>query len=249
VGGTAIESGWLWTPQGTVEDYWKCQIQGSSKCPTDFLLSKNVKGSVTESVWKEDWALAAGGGGISTIFSIPQFQSGLDSSVQKLVNGYRAIPDLSLNAAINGGVQVYMGFIAPTLGVPAPTWQSFGGTSCASPETAGLIALAGEEASKELNKPVGIGSLNPILYSLNDQDYNDIVAETFGADNQVTIDNNALYYSASVLSAEGSAHVPPVAVPGFQTTKGYDLATGLGTPRALNFVLDVAHARVVREGN
>jgi hypothetical protein len=40
--------------------------------------------------------------------------------------------------------------------------------------------------------------------------------------------------------------MPPVAVPGYFTTTGYDLATGRGSPKAERFVLDVAKARVDR---
>jgi subtilase family serine protease len=154
------------------------------------------------------------------------------------------MPDVSMNAAINGGVDVYTSFVAPSFGVPKAAWQSFGGTSCASPETAALVALAGEEASRELGQPVGIGALNPILYQLHRRDFNDIVSFAFGDSGQVSIDNDALYFSSTVLAALGPTKVPPVAVPGFSTTPGYDLATGLGSPRAVDFVLDVARTRV-----
>ena len=46
-----------------------------------------------------------------------------------------------------------------------------GGTSCATPETAALIALAGQQASETLGKTVGIGNLNEILYKLPDDGF------------------------------------------------------------------------------
>ncbi len=246
VGGTALQSGWAWNPEGTADDYWACQLAGTSPCPKDFLKSSEGGTKVTESVWKEDWALAAGGGGISTIFSTPNFQEGLDGNVQKLVNGYRAIPDVAYHAAINGGVEVYTSFKATSFGAPGPTWQNFGGTSCASPETAGLVALAGELASQQMGKSVGIGALNPIIYSLPNGDFNDIVSQTIGTDNQVVLGDNGLYFNQDLLAALGPAKVTPVAVAGFATTEGFDLATGFGSPVAAKFVQDVAAARAAR---
>jgi subtilase family serine protease len=236
IGGTSIQYHWRWNPQGTADDFWACEFAKNAHCPTDFFQAMVTDG-ITESVWNEPWAVAAGGGGVSTVFKTPDFQSGLD---EKLTNGYRVLPDLSLNAAINGGVDVYTSF-------NGPSWQVYGGTSCATPETAGLVALAGELASQQLGKTVGIGNLNPILYSLNSDDFNDIVPEVFGENNQVTIDNNAMFFSSDALATAGPKAVPPKLVQGYATGKGFDLATGFGSPRAAKFVVDVARARVARE--
>ena len=246
VGGTALEYGWEWTPQGTAEDFFTCEITKNPNCPTDFLASQSSNRR-TETVWKEDWAFAAGGGGVSTIFDAPDYQSGLQPSILKIVNGHRGIPDTSLNAAINGGVDIYTSYVSPSEKIAGPHWQSTGGTSCASPETAALVALAGQRASEELGRNVGIGFLNPILYSLDERDFNDIVSHALGAESQVPIDTNALFFSADVLAAEGPKSVPPVPVSGYSTGRGYDLATGRGSPRAVEFVLDVAQARVERD--
>jgi subtilase family serine protease len=248
VGGTAIETGWLWTPEGIADDYWACLLANKKSCPKNFLKSV-VTDSTVESVWKEDWAIAAGGGGISTVFSAPDYQTSLEGNVVSQLSGKRGIPDVSMNAAINGGVAVYMsaagqGSASSSTG---PAWQAFGGTSCASPETAGLIALAGQAASDQLGKSVSVGSLNQALYALPESDFNDIVPQTFGADNQVVIDNDGLYFSQNVLAALGPTKIPPVAVPGYKTTVGYDLATGRGSPRAQSFVQDLARATVLRE--
>ena len=226
-------------------------MQGLATCPKDFLSSVETPGDQVESLWKEDWAGAGGGGGVSIVFTTPDFQSGLDTNVQKIAKGQRTLPDVSMNAAINGGVEVYSSYTTPGQKTPGPTWQNIGGTSCATPETAALVALAGQKASDDLGHTVGIGQLNEILYKLPSNDFNDIVSETFGVNNQVTIDNNELYFNASVLKAElankAKPTVPPTAVPGYSTMPGYDLATGLGSPKALSFVLDIAAARVARE--
>lgn len=236
VGGTALEAGWLWTPEGTADDYWDCKLAANPKCPKDFLKSVTARGNILETIWKEDWALAAGGGGVSTVFQNPGN------------SGTRAIPDLAFNAAVNGGVQVYMTPAPPAAGqAPSKTvWQSIGGTSAASPEVAGLVALAAQKASETLGRQVGIGALNDIIYALPSRDFNDIVPHQFGTEKQVAIESNALYYNASVLSKLGPTAIPPVPVPGFPVMQGYDMATGLGSPKAVRFVLDVARARVAQ---
>lgn len=247
VGGTALEAGWTWDPQGTALDYWNCVIQKNANCPTDFLHYVQSEGKVTETIWKEDWAVAAGGGGISAIFPLPRYQKDLDSPAQKMLKNHRGVPDLAMNAAVNGGVDVYTSFSAPKFGAKGPTWEQYGGTSCASPETAGLIALAGQVASSKLGRHVGVGFLNPVLYSLKNRDFNDIVGQTFGDQRQVVIDDNSLFFNPAVLKALGPTKVPPVPVAGLETTKGYDLATGRGSPKAYNFVLDIAKARIHRD--
>jgi len=246
VGGTSLQAGWTWNPQGTADDFWKCKLANNANCPTDFMHFLSNTNTIIETVWKEDWALAAGGGGISKIFTAPAYQANLNAQVKKLTKGFRALPDVSMNAAINGGVNVYTSFSAPDGSVHGPTWQSYGGTSCASPETAALVALAGQRASNVLGKQVSIGSLNPVLYNLKSTDFRDIVAQPLGDKNQVVIDNNALYFNKDVLASLGPTRLPPVAVPGYKTTPGYDMATGLGSPKVLSFVNNLAGASVVR---
>jgi subtilase family serine protease len=243
VGGTALQAGWKWTPQGTADDYWACKLAKLPNCPKDFLAATPVDGYVGETVWKEDWAFAASGGGVSTIFDAPDYQSSIGSAPLAIMKGKRGLPDTAMNAAINGGVEIYTSYVAPLVGAMGPTWSSTGGTSCASPETAALIALAGQKASDDLGRPVGIGYLNPILYSLADSDFNDVVSQTIAPN--VSIDNDAVYFSAATHAAHPKS-TPPVAVPGYFTTPGFDLVTGRGSPNAPNFVLDVARAREAR---
>ncbi|MGZ3709154.1 MAG: hypothetical protein ACXWPM_10345, partial [Bdellovibrionota bacterium] len=252
VGGTSLEYGWKWNPQGTIEDYLDCKSRQRqqttmnpdakpSDCPKDFMAADDIAGSRIETAWKEDWALAAGGGGVSTVFAAPDYQAGLPVSVRQQTSGSRAIPDVSMNAAINGGVVMYTSF---QTGADSKVWTSSGGTSAATPEMAALVALAGQRASDLLGKNIGIGALNPILYSLSAEDFHDVVPQSFGPDNQVLIDSNALYFSGLALQLFGPTSETPIQVPGYSATPGYDLATGLGTPVAERFVEDIAQARV-----
>ena len=197
-GGTWLQYNWTWTPSS----------------PTD-LSYATTPGSRTEAVWNEPFLPAATGGGLSTLFPAPAFQSGISPS---LLNGQRGLPDLSWNAAVDGGALVYTSFPGEGVG-----WHIVGGTSAASPQLAGLIALANQKADM-LGKSHHVGYLNPILYTLPASDFNDIVPQTFGS---VTINNNELYGSG---------------VTGYPVTVGYDLATGFGSPNAANFVNDLANA-------
>ncbi len=170
----------------------------------------------SEAVWKEDWIGAATGGGLSTVFSTPSFQSGISAS---LLQGQRGLPDVSWNAAVDGGVLVYTSFSGVRVG-----WHIIGGTSASSPQLAGLIALT-NQISTSTGKGT-VGYLNPVLYKLSAKDFNDIVPQTFGTGAGVTtLQDNSDYGTG---------------IPGYATTTGWDLTTGFGTPNAYNFAHDLA---------
>ncbi|MGZ4310241.1 MAG: S53 family peptidase [Gaiellaceae bacterium] len=153
-------------------------------------------------VWND--RTGAGGGGRSRIFARPAYQ-GAESA---LVGTHRGTPDVSLSAAVDGGVWVYTSFA----GASSP-FDVFGGTSAATPEFAGIVALANQSAGKPL------GQLNPLLYSLTGDD--GIVDVTSGDNDIGTFQNS-----------DGRRHH----VPGFTALPGYDLASGLGTIDAAKLV-------------
>lgn len=194
-GGTWLQYGWTWNPTS----------------PTDTSFS-TTPGSRTEAVWNEPFIEAATGGGRSVLFPSPGFQSGISPSV---LNGARGLPDLSWNAAVDGGVLVYTSFPGVRVG-----WHIVGGTSASAPQLAGLIALTNQLADE--SGKAHVGYLNPFLYQLPASDFNDIVPQTFGS---VTLDDNSNYGSG---------------IAGMAVTTGYDLSTGQGSPKAYNFVHDLA---------
>ncbi len=196
-GGTWLQYGWTWNP--------------SSPTDPSFV---TTPGSRTEAVWNEPFIQAAGGGGRSVLFSTPGFQSGIS---QTLLQGARGLPDVSWNAAVDGGVLVYTSFPGVRVG-----WHIVGGTSASSPQLAGLIALTNQLA--DAGGKAHVGYLNPYLYNLPSSDFTDIVSQTFGA---VTLADNSNYGSG---------------IAGMAVTSGYDLATGFGSPKAYNFVHDLANA-------
>ena len=194
-GGTWLMYGWTWNPSS----------------PTDMAYT-DTPGSRTEAVWNEPFIQAATGGGKSVLFSAPAFQS----SVASIVNGHRGSPDVSWNAAVDGGVLVYTSFPGTRVG-----WHIVGGTSAASPQLAGLVALVNQV--RHDNNKQSIGYLNDALYNLPAADFTDITPQTFGS---VTLDNNQLYGST---------------IAGMPTLSGYDLTTGRGSPKASSFVTDLAN--------
>jgi len=129
-----------------------------------------------EQVWNEPLFGAATGGAPSLLFGIPTYQSGLGLTARG--------PDVSYNAAIDGGVLVVSG----------PYLYFVGGTSAGSPQWAGIAALA-NQARASASKGT-IGDLNPVLYSIYHSagyasDFHDI---TVGNDQLV---NSSVGFSAS----------------------------------------------------
>jgi subtilase family serine protease len=221
VGGTQLMLGWRLAPTNAdpiafassttnTEPLWtECNIFGGGNCVT--------------------------GGGTSSFFSAPAWQS----AQVAVNNGMRSIPDLSWNAAVNGGVLVYITAYPTAIG---PGWYPVGGTSASSPQMAGVIALANQLRKSGGKAP--LGNLGPRIYSLGDAEagspdssfdgsatsiFRDIIRQTFtGSDGTtITIDNNAW---------------PPAGpgVPPYFAMPGYDLTTGFGSPHADRFVMALA---------
>ena len=108
------------------------------------------------------------GGAPSLFFPVPSYQSGLGLSS-------RTTPDVSYNAAIQGGV-----LVANSVVLGTPAFFIVGGTSAGSPQWAGIIALANQLAGKPL------GFLNPAIYKLAE-------SSAYGSDfNDITIGNNQM---------------------------------------------------------
>ncbi len=219
VGGTWLQYGWRWDPLISTATFYSSLDVGS-------YLNWLGTPARTEAVWKEDWVapLAGGfsatGGGLSRFFATPDFQLGLPAS---LLQGRRGVPDISCNAAIDGGVLVYYSGGWSAQPWPGP-WGLVGGTSASTPEVAGMVALANQLRSQQRKQPIGF--LNPVLYTLPARDFNDIVPQTFGEGPGITLLDNNIPFGSTVA--------------GFNTTVGYDLNTGLGSPNAYWFVHDLA---------
>jgi subtilase family serine protease len=178
---------------------------------------------------------AASDGGISGLWRMPRWQRGFDTSGNgsgipcgALRGGLcREVPDVSALAAADSlatpGYAIY-----GTAGVfNGRGWQSIGGTSLASPLWAALLALADQQARGHR-----LGLVSPALYRIDRADP--------GAFNDVTAgDNNYLARTGSpsndTCTYRGTQHLPC-----YRATRGYDMATGLGSPRAGRLTADLA---------
>jgi subtilase family serine protease len=215
-GGTQLQYGWTWSPTSDTPF-----LPDGSENPDYFNYSVGGNQNV---VWNESWLPAATGGGPSAIYGRPSWQSGVLGSA----GDHRLVPDISWDAAVNGGVLVYITAF-PTY--QRSGWHVYGGTSAASPQLAALTALADEKRAEAKKSP--LGNINPLLYS-NPGWFTDVVPVVQGTAESGRLVNNQLWQ----YNADGS--VSPGPVPGWPTQAGYDMTTGLGTPSAPAYVNGLA---------
>jgi len=141
------------------------------------------------------------GGGFSHVFAAPGYQGSLPTGSTP-IGAMRGVPDVAFQASSRTGPLVY------DTGAGAGGWFIVGGTSCSSPQFAGLVAIADQIAGH------GLGQINPTLYSLaNGPDYGSDFFDVTTGNNQANPD-----------------------VPGYPASSGWDPVTGLGTPNAANLV-------------
>jgi len=162
----------------------------------------------SETTWNDSFGES--GGGIcnsSTPVPIPTYQdtSTFITGSNDASAANRNIPDVSMAAvSIESIATNISSHGVKTTGVIFATY----GTSCATPLWAGFTILINEQAQSEVKGPMGL--LNPYLYNLASN------ATTYANDfNDIKDSSNN--------NASGSGLYPAVA--------GYDLATGLGSPK------------------
>jgi subtilase family serine protease len=173
---------------------------------------------IPETSWNDTVAvgsLAATGGGVSTFFPKPSWQTG--NGVPN--DGQRDVPDISLTSSPN-----HDGYIICSQGScvngyrkgscvnsndDGCTLNVIGGTSAASPVFAGIVALLNQKFGSRL------GNVNPMLYSL--------AASAPAAFHDITTGDNKVPCQA------GSKDCPNGGTIGYSAKTGYDLVTGLGS--------------------
>jgi len=163
----------------------------------------------------------------SQALALPSWQAPFVNGSNGASNSYRNIPDVSMNGqgfwvtdngpvAANANNDVYGGTNHDVLD----------GTSGAAPLWAGLLAVANQQAAAQGRGPIGVP--NALLYQLAQtpttyaQDFHDI------ADNS----NNGLNGMRSHLQPTPVACDTVV----YYAVTGYDLVTGLGSPRGMALV-------------
>lgn len=184
----------------------------------------------SESVWNSNGETlgpgvspGAGGGGISTLWPMPSYQStapaalnviepGISSSTPCAATGVdcREVPDVAADADPSTGYIFYYNGSDEAYGSPAG-WQATGGTSAAAPLWAAVFALVDANASC-LGRPIGFA--NPALYRLAGADEDRYFNDVQSGNNDFTLASGSLY-TAGV---------------------GYDMASGLGSPNATALV-------------
>jgi subtilase family serine protease len=118
----------------------------------------------------------------------------------------RGVPDVAYNAAIIGGVLA----VWSSSGFGDDLVFRFGGTSAGSPQWAGLVALTNQAAHGR------VGFLNPTLYALG---FSPASNQLF---HDVTVGDNTFHGDTDIA--------------GFSAARGWDAASGLGSPKAAALV-------------
>jgi len=182
--------------------YWK----GSSS-ETD--TSATALSYIPEVTWNDTGAagLAAGGGGVSTFFSKPPWQTGPGVPA----DGQRDVPDIALTSSPNhdGYLICSQGNCVNGFRKSDHTLDVIGGTSVASPVFAGIVALLDQKLSTRL------GNVNPSLYG--------IAVSTPSVFHDITSGTNMVPCQAGSKDCGASGMI------GYTATAGYDLASGLGS--------------------
>ena len=175
---------------------------------------------IPETSWNDSNSsgLSATGGGASTIFSKPSWQTGTGVPA----DGKRDVPDISLNASnahdpylMCSGGSCVTGFRDANNNLTA-----VGGTSAGAPTFAGILALINEATSSN-----GLGNVNPTLYSLAANN------GTNHAFHDITSGNNKVPCTAGTTNCPtGTTSI------GFSAGTGYDQVTGLGSLDVANLI-------------
>ena len=154
----------------------------------------------------------ATGGGLSVLFSRPSYQDG----VKNVVGSVRGVPDVSMNGACSSPVFTYQSF--PQENTLAG-WYPSCGTSEATPEFAGIVALSDQVAGHPL------GLINPALYRLSAEKAPGIVPVTSG--------NNTVTF------IQGKP-AKTYTLRGFKAQAVYSLVDGVGTVNAWYLAYELA---------
>ena len=175
-----------------------------------------------------------GGGGPSHIFPAPWYQSGVNTD-----NGMRTVPDISMDGDPNTGMlegqtQTFPDGSCPGGGTVCYGEYRIGGTSVSSPLFAGVMALVNQERSNNNLPPLGFA--NPAIYHrYGTGAFRDVTDFPLGPRRLAQVRANytnpatkglpLLYYLRTLgIDGEGAAAL--------RATRGYDDATGVGSPRA-----------------
>jgi len=222
VGGT------IFNENGQDSKYWSSS-QASFESALSYIPEDVWNESCTQAQCGDGANIAAGGGGASSIFGKPSWQS--PSSVGGIPNdGARDLPDVSLTASLH---DPYLLCIEGSC-VPDSQGDFFfagvGGTSASTPSFAAIMALVDQKMNGRQGLP------NYVLYKLAAQEYplGSKSNQCNGSNTSGLPANTCVFNDVTV----GNNEVPGEVSVGTQypATVGYDLATGLGSVNVANLV-------------
>ena len=171
----------------------------------------------------------ASGGGVSSVETLPSYQSGAIASgytancSTAATTGCREVPDVSALADPNNGYvieAVYNDGVAADTGL---YYFIYGGTSGAAPVWAAIFALADASTTCRLNGEAGF--VNPDLYTAGEGSSSSSVFTDI-----TTGDNGIADYGQSY---------------GYPATTGYDMSTGWGAPKVAGVIANVCQSGTV----
>ena len=170
----------------------------------------------------------AGGGGVSSLWSMPSWQQVPSAINPTFSSGIpcgaamgsycREVPDISLNADPNLGYLMYCTISASGCSTSAP-FIAVGGTSAGAPMWAAMIALANQKSLHDGN--FNLGFINPLLYSIDQN----------ASSTSYTNDFHDVKTGNNYTTGDGNNEYP--------ATADYDMATGLGSYNALPLASDL----------
>ncbi len=179
----------------------------------------NAQNPPSEQVWNDGSIGGGAGGGVSSVWGAPSWQqpfldhaaaasavtAGLTPCAESPSNGAlcREVPDISAQAdEYTGAITVYAGEFGG--------WTTFGGTSSSTPLMAAMFADINDSAQCVSSGRIGFAS--PSLYAVAA-----IPADYAASFNDITAGNNDVYdlFNGALFAAH----------------TGYDMASGLGTPK------------------
>jgi kumamolisin len=130
---------------------------------TNLTISNSTRS--TETVWNDQpQGGGATGGGVSSFFTLPSWQSGARVPAPRNGQGGRGVPDVSGDAAPATGYQILVD----------GQQMVVGGTSAVAPLWAALIAMVNQQSGRKA------GFVNPTLYSGGEANFYDVTSGSNG---------------------------------------------------------------------
>ncbi|WP_156993704.1 protease pro-enzyme activation domain-containing protein [Terriglobus sp. TAA 43] len=178
-------------------------------------------GYMPETSWNDTVAykaLSASGGGSSTLFAKPSWQTGTGV----LSDGHRDVPDIAFPAAVEEHA-----YIVCTVNAPCTTTAGFGsgaggggligGTSASTPNFAAMLAVVEQAAGGG-----ALGNINPRLYTFA------AGSSASSIFHDITTGNNIVNCTGGTTGCS-STNPTTLGTMGYSAGTGFDMVTGLGS--------------------